>query len=429
MTSYLLFIPPDTKNKQALFWLFRTALLALNIKKVKVDDQEIHGCETTHTHSFNTVLTDPCFNFIDIHQKTYSFNNEGVILNEKGEDELFTAFYLINSIQEYSTSAYDSIGRFEYKNSFQEKFGKTEINFVTALFEKYFVKNLPHLLENRQNEKSVFFISHDIDSLYGAFFQDGLSALKAGRFDVIARLIANAIILKPDWFNIDKILKIESEYDLRSTFFWIVNKGKVSEKLTNADYSIHSKRIRNTLQMITERGGQNGLHKSLSDQTFDEEIVKLSQNVIANRNHYLKFQLPEHYDQLESSQIKIDCSLGFAEHYGFRNSLAIPFVPFNIKKIEPYHFLEVPLNIMDGTFQKYMQVSPKETTPRMLELIEKNKYNSVISVLWHNHFFNTYRFKGYFEPYIELLTYLKEQDFKFVNTEQLYDKYYLSSLL
>jgi peptidoglycan/xylan/chitin deacetylase (PgdA/CDA1 family) len=427
MKHYLLFISPETHNKNCLLWVFKTAITALNIKNVIVDDKKKLNYETIVLNevSINSNLSKINLDIFS-YSNTLVFNNKGLIISNEEEDELMTVFYLINSIQEYNSTSVDNIGRYKYENSYQKKYNMIESNFVTVLFEVYFKKYFPQLLNNRLFEKTQFFFSHDIDSLYGAFLQDGKAALKNGRFDIIAKLIFNAIILKPEWFNIDKILKIENQYDLKSTFFWIINKGRVNARLTNADYDINSVALKQTLQSILNNHSFIGLHKSISNETFNQELKKMPVQTTINRNHYLRLALPKHYQSIEESDLKIDCSLGFAEHYGFRNSLAIPFVPFNITEKKPYHFLEVPLNVMDGTFQKYMKLSPGETTQRVIDFIEKNKTNSVISVLWHNHFFNSYRFGGYFKPYEDILIYIKEQKFSFVNPETLFNKYYLA---
>lgn len=422
----LIYVTPETRNKQALIWLLRTAVKALNLRNVVVDEVK-HGGYRIIAHevlSFDTHLSDIDLMGNRLSPAALTFDPTGVITVEDKQDLLLTAFYLINCLQEYGIQTTDAIGRFRYEDSYQYRYQKADQNFVTHLFERYFRQYFPEILENRVEEKSVFFLSHDIDSLFGALLQDGKAALKNGRLDVIVRLILNVVVLKPDWFNIDKILEIESEYDLRSTFFWIVNKGRVNGLLTNADYNIRSKRIQDTLAQVIGNGNTIGIHKSISDETFNDEIKKLNKHIVLNRNHYLRFTLPRHFDDLEASHIKIDCSLGFAEQYGFRNSLAIPFVPFNLKENKPFSFLEIPLNIMDGTFQKYMMIRPEDTSGKMIEFIEKNRVNSVISVLWHNHFFSSYRFRGYFEPYEDLLFYIKEKKFEVRSPGQLFNKYF-----
>lgn len=425
MGQFLIYIDRELNNRERILWLFKTAILALNLKDVAISEDSNAGSAGLIINE-NNVQTDlariETFELLEL-VKNGKFSEKGILINQYGEDFLLTAFYLINSLQEYNSKQVDNIGRFKYDDSYQKKYDLIKINHVTVLFESYFKKYFPDLLQHRVFEKSSFFFSHDIDSLYGAFLQDGLAALKKGRFDVISRVIINTAILKPDWFNIDKILKIESEHDIRSTFFWIVNKGRVNKKLTNADYDIQSPKLKKTIQQVLDKGNSIGLHKSISDQTFNDEIKKLGHPVIANRNHYLRLQLPAHYDQIQNSDIKVDCSLGFAEHYGFRNSLAIPFVPFNIKENKAYDFLEVSLNLMDGTFQKYMNVTPEKTSLEMIDFIEKNKTNSVLSVLWHNHFFSSFRFNGYLKPYVDLLVYLKEKQYHCTDPQQLISKY------
>lgn len=426
MTPYLIYIPSDTYNKEALTWLFRTGSMVLNLKKVKVDDKEIVGHTTIRldNEGFYSSLSKLNLSEDSLSKKVFRFNESGCIVEDGKSDELLTAFYLINSLQEYNSNNLDSIGRFKYELSYQKRFNKIEENFAATLFKIYFNKYFPAILDNSAAEPSTFFLSHDIDSLYGAILQDGKAALKGGRFDIIAKLILNAILLKPDWFNINKIIDIENEYDLKSTFFWLVNKGRVNKHLTNSDYDLNSQKVRATLSHIKNRGNYIGLHKSISNETFNEEILKLNKHIVINRNHYLKFSLPKHYHDLESSNIRIDCSMGFAEHHGFRNSIGIPFVPFNLVLNKPHSFLEVPLNVMDGTFQKYMNIPPEEASRRMISFIENNKINAVISVLWHNHFFSSHRFKGYFEPYKSLLTYIQENKFNALSPGQLFNRYF-----
>jgi hypothetical protein len=425
MIPYLIQIPPEAKNKDGLQWLLRTGVAALNLRHVRVEQSEHPEFETVSVSE--SIRQSALFNIslAELLQRPAVFSDRGLLLVDQREDPLYTAFYLINCIQEYSNEqCRDPLGRYQYNCSYQKKFENGDQNVVTQIFENIFEYDYKNLLRNRVFEKSAFFLTHDIDSLYGAFLQDGLAALKKGRIDVIARIILNTLFLRPDWFNIDKIVKIENEYDVKSCFFWLVNKGRVNKLITNSDYSLKSKKVLSAIRQIAGSGAEIGLHKSVSDETFDQELSKLPHKTIINRNHYLKLQLPEHFDAIENSNLQIDCSLGFAEQFGFRNSLAIPFIPFNVKSNKPYSFLEVPLNIMDGTFQKYMNVSPKKTSRLILEFIENNRVNSVISVLWHNHFFSSFRFEGYFEPYHELLDYMKEQQFPTITSAQLYKKYH-----
>lgn len=428
MKNYQLIIPEDVSNKSALSWLIKTGIKALNLNQVEVvvagKEDKVNALVLNFSTCF---LAKPNCSLLNFSNTPFNFSEKGVMIHNNEEDLLTTNFYLINCIQEHNSQNHDELGRYLFKGSFQEKYKAYDRSFVTNLFEEYFTTTCPEILQNRLFEKSRIFFSHDIDSLHGAFLQDGLAALKKGRFDVIARLVSNVIFQKPDWFNIDQIAKIDSENDLRSTFFWIVNKGRVSEKLTNADYDINSASVQNAIRNVEDRGLNNGLHKSLLKESHRSEISKLPFQSKYNRTHYLRFQLPRHYELIEEAGLEVDCSLGFAEQYGFRNSLAIPFVPYNLLQDQAFHFLEVPLNLMDGTFQKYMSVSSNAVFDNMRHFIEKNSENAVISVLWHNHFFSSYRFSGFKKPYLDLVEYLKQKEFKAIDPQELYNKYYFSA--
>ena len=352
------------------------------------------------------------------------FKQEPIIFNQSNKkDYLSTAFYLINSIQEYKSTNLDSIKRFTYKGSFQEKFSCIQKDIVSSYFEKL-KENIPVLKKIKTtNKKSRFFISHDNDSFYGSLIQDGFWALKKGRIDIVLKLIILETLKKPTWFNLNQIMDINDEYGVKSTFFWLVNKGPATKKINNSDYNINSKKNQTAIAEINKRGFFNGLHKSISKETFDAELKKTSFNAVSNRNHYLKFSLPEHYLLLQHSKIKIDFSLGFAEQFGFRNSYGLPFKPFNLKSNKPFNFLEVPLHIMDTTFHTYLKTKKKVTKNLIIDFLDKNKSEKILSILWHNKFFTPYKFNGYLNIYQTILKYFKEEKIMPINQKEILNSY------
>lgn len=334
-------------------------------------------------------------------------------------------FYLVNSLNEYNVNenSYDSLGRFKYEASIIKELGvkdnivldliKSSLNDELFLQSIFFVKN----------HKSYFYLSHDIDSVYGSLTQDGLWAIKNGRMDVLLKLFFNTMISKPDWINFDLIMKTESEYDFKSTFYWLVNKGKIDNRQTNSDYSITSSKIIKEINNVASHEFENGLHKSISDETFKSEISKMPVSIGGNRYHYLKFKLPNGYNQIEEAGLQLDASLGFAEHYGFRNGYGYPFHPYNMNTNNPYSFVEVPLNIMDGTFQRYLQIPVEKTADTIISFLEKNSQDTLLSVLWHNTFFSSYKYKGYLDEYKKILTYLYEMKFQNINQNEIIEKF------
>jgi hypothetical protein len=334
-------------------------------------------------------------------------------------------FYLVNSINEYAKNinTCDNLGRFKFSESIIKESG-IENNTVLQLMKSTIND---HLILKQffkiNNHKSYFYLSHDIDSVYGSLTQDGLWAIKKGRMDVLMKLFFNLITSRPHWLNFDLIMNIESEYDFKSTFYWLVNKGKIDKRQTNADYSISSPAIINSINLVNNNKFENGLHKSISDETFKSEISKMPISVVGNRYHYLKFSLPDAYDKIEEAELSLDASLGFAEHYGFRNGYAYPFHPYNVAKNKPYSFLEVPLNIMDGTFQRYMQIPVEKTAEVIISFLEKHNENALLSILWHNTFFSNYKYNGYLNEYKKILSYLYESKFQNINQNEIIDKF------
>ncbi|MEI9920260.1 MAG: hypothetical protein WDO14_15905 [Bacteroidota bacterium] len=342
----------------------------------------------------------------------HHFKKDCVIRHANGEaDYLSTIFYMINSLQEYDNKDGDEIGRFKYSDSYQNKFGNVEDNLVDQYSRKIFTQTQP--------VKSRIFLSHDIDSVNGAVLQDSLYVLKKGNPLPVFKLVMNAAFGRPDWLNMDKIMKIEDEHSLKSTFFWLVNKGRLNKREVNSDYNINSPRMRGVVNSVEKNGWENGLHKSISTDSYKQELSKLQVPAIANRNHYLKFRLPDLYNNIEASGLQMDASLGFAEAVGFRNSYGLPFHPFDMKNRKPYSFLEVPLMVMDGTLKQYRNVPLNETTPQILSFLEKNKTGSLISILWHNTFFTDYKFGGYLRVYKQILEYIRDNDMRSINPREI----------
>ena len=336
-------------------------------------------------------------------------------LEDGTPDYVSTAFYMLACLQEYDSSVSpDSIGRFQYSESYQAKFKNAHHNIVQLCFDKLAEKlGVPN-----HSTPTRFFLSHDIDSVYGSLIQDGFHALKRGRIDTILRLLTNVAISKPDWLNIDQIMKIESEYDVKSTFFWIVNKGWAN-KVENADYDFRSQKIQNLVTDIEKFGFENGIHKSASSDSFHAELSRFQKKPFTNRYHYLKFNLPAGFDRVEQSGLQIDASLGFAESIGFRNSYGLPYNPYNVKERKSYSFVEVPLHVMDTTLFKYNQSDVKEAKEIIFKFFEANKTNCVLSVLWHNNFFTNYKYKGYLELYRSILAFIKDNKFAIVSQNEL----------
>jgi len=260
------------------------------------------------------------------------FTKDGFLMLENGDkDYLSTAIYLLSLAQELDGSKKDAFGRFPYSDSYQKHFSAVLENRVQHCFDDIIVANPKFSLFKKPNEKSSIFISHDVDFINGALVQDGFHALKKLNIPAIFQIILSNLLVNPQWLNMDKIMKIESEYDFISTFYWLVNKGLSKEGIKNADYTFRSKKVQTQLQLVSDSGWENGLHKSISDDSFKTEIEKLNFIPTGNRYHFLRFRPHDDFELINDAGLKFDTSLGFAEEIGFRNSYGLPYRPFNFR--------------------------------------------------------------------------------------------------
>jgi hypothetical protein len=352
----------------------------------------------------------------------YQFNNAGIIELEGGvPDYLSTAFLYLTAVQEHNDPDPDGLGRFKYKNSLQAKFRNVEKNLVQHCFDQL----VPKLGLKKERRPSSFFLSHDIDTVNGAILEDGFHVLKRGRIDLFLKLLFNVALSKPDWLNIDEIMKLESLHDCRSVFYWIVNKGNIDRIQKNADYDFSDSRIQQLKSLVASRNFENGLHKSLAQDSFREEIQKFGSFPVGNRFHYLKFSLPKAFHDLDEAGLKLDSSLGFSERWGFRNNYGLPFNPFNFEARCPFKFVEVPLHIMDRTFfSQRLDIGAVEK--HIMDFFDAHRQDCVLSVLWHNNFFTGYKYKGYLSVYKKILAYIRDNSFKTVSQDEIIKNYGIS---
>jgi hypothetical protein len=346
-------------------------------------------------------------------------DSDGYIRHNNAVDHLSTAFYLINSLQEYSGQGHDNLGRYMYINSLQHQRGNVTENVVQKCFDE--ISKVAGI--KKKEKKSAFFLTHDIDIIHGAILEDGFNVLKKGRIDQFLKLLFNVAMGRPDWLNIDKIMAIESEYDCKSVFYWLVNKGIINKRERNSDYVFGSPKIQHAFRQVESKGFENGLHKSISAESFENELKKFGRLPLGNRYHYLKFSLPRAYHDIENAGLQLDASLGFAEEIGFRNSYGLPFNPYNMTERKPFSFIEAPLHIMDRTFFQYQKLDVIAAERKIFDFFEKNMNDCVFSILWHNNFFTNYKFKGYLGLYKNVLAFIRDNNFKTLSQHEIIKNY------
>ena len=120
----------------------------------------------------------------------------------------------------------------------------------------------------------------------------------------------------------------------------------------------------------------------------------------------MKFKVPDTWELLSEAGFKYDTTFGYADCVGFRNGMCHPFKPFNLNTNKEIDILEISLTIMDCTLFDYMKQDMKgawEVTKLLIDIVER--YNGVITILWHN----TYMIGENLKIYEKILEYCYEK--------------------
>ena len=159
---------------------------------------------------------------------------------------------------------------------------------------------------------------------------------------------------------------------------------------------------------------------------MSEDINRIGYEVLGNRFHFLMFDNDRTIPVLEQNGLKYDCTLGFADHIGFRRGVCYPFYLFNFEESHISEILEFPLLIMDTTLDhsRYMGLSPAQSMDPVLKLLnEVTKFNGVFTLLWHNTYFAPFKYRGWDAIYRQILAKCKEQNARMTSAKSLYRHY------
>jgi hypothetical protein len=351
------------------------------------------------------------FDYID-KENIITKSIDKVIINY---DIIAAGFYLLSNWQEYVCGSKDMYGRFLFTESVQHQLKITEIPVVNYYFD--ILKNAIEIgykikLNNKlwDGKNLSVCITHDIDLCESAWLQGSYRELRKGHIFSPVKLIARKIFGTDEWFNFRKIIEIENSYKCNSTFFFLPE-DRTRNGIPNADYKITDPKFNKIFDLIEGNGSEVAVHGSIGTHNagahLRTEIAKTGREISGNRFHFLMYDAFYSPEVLSSSGLKYDSTLGFAEAVGFRNSICHPFYLYDIKNKRITDVVEIPLTVMDVTFEKkYMKMEKEEAYKKMVALLEETeKFNGCFTLLWHNTYFSEYKFTGWKEIYCRFLEY------------------------
>ncbi|MGY3087537.1 peptidoglycan/xylan/chitin deacetylase (PgdA/CDA1 family) [Hymenobacter sp. UYAg731] len=347
-------------------------------------------------------------------------------------DLISAAFYLLSGWQEYFTDERDRHGRFPYAASVQKQFDFVALPVVNYYFDvlKTAVEHVTSqpLQPRRWNCTSPFaaFITHDIDNLRSAWKAPAKAALKQGQLLRFGQQVWQHLTQPDAWDNLEAVADTVAEHGAASTFFILPELRKGTNGTPNADYALDTA-LRQRLHQLQQQGCEIGLHGSIGTSTeasrLNKEMAALQPGSEGLRFHYLCWDPRTTPALVEASgSCAYDSTLGFAEHFGFRNSYCLPFFPFNFSTGTACDFLEIPLNVMDATLHhpNYLQLQPEEVMPALRPMfMEIERFGGVATVLWHNDHFDPANLVTGPQQFAEIMDYLQQRGAAFLTGSQI----------
>lgn len=331
------------------------------------------------------------------------------------EFDIFAAcFFMLSRLEEVIIKSRDNHDRFSAKDSLAYK-----ANFLNRpIVDEYaellfsFIKCLCPQLE-RKKKQNQFYVSCDVDIPFDKGVKNFFTLAKSVGGDILKRknlllaskrLINSVVGRKENYkfdpnYTFDWYMDICEKYGIKATFYFICDHSAGS---IDGDYSLAENKIQSLMKRIHQRGHYLGVHGSYNtyknrEQIFKErqlmietcKVLGIEQEIIGNRQHYLRWDPFITSDYLDDAGYQYDSTGSFADHPGFRYGTAHEFSMWSWQKRAKLKLKQRPLIVMEGTLFSYLKLGYTKDTLKYVLSLKNNalKYNGNFCLLWHNSHF------------------------------------------
>lgn len=334
-----------------------------------------------------------------------------------GLDIFGSIFFMLTRYEEYVKSARDQFDRFPASASLAYQEGFLHRPIVNEYVEILWVclKKLWPGLERKPRQFKIL-VSHDVDHPFQYKFTTlpKLTSNVAGdlikrrnlkqgltRIKVWSQIKRGA--LEADPFNtFNWIMDLSEFHNLTNAFYFITDH---TDPKKDGNYSIYHASIRTLLRTIRQRGHEIGLHPSFSTyldplQTRKEfkrlrqicQQEKIYQENWGGRQHYLRWQAPDTFQNWNDAGLNYDSTLTFAEQAGFRCGTCYEYPVFNLTTCQTLKLTERPLIVMECSVLDDRYMGLNRDMERAYDYITNLKnicrlFNGNFTLLWHNNRF------------------------------------------
>jgi hypothetical protein len=313
-------------------------------------------------------------------------------------DIFAAAFYLLSRYEEYLPHEKDIYGRFSHTSSlaFREGFlMQPLINFWLHDFKQALRERFPTL--RFKGSEFANLITYDIDIAY-AYLCKGwwrniggtLRSLLKGQWREIIERWQVLAGLRKDPFDCYEWLDALQLYCRLKPYFFFLVARKPSPYDKNVATS--AKRFRDLIEYYAgayhagiHPSWQSGDDHALLKEELEWLQVVADKEIVASRQHYIRFTLPGTYRRLINAGIRKDYSMGYGTINGFRASVASCFQWYDLEREESTSLNIYPFCFMDANSFYEEKHSTREAYEELTSLYNSvRKVNGMMITIWHN---------------------------------------------
>ena len=252
-------------------------------------------------------------------------------------------------------------------------------------------------------------MTHDVDAVaktlpirlkQGAFnLFNAVQSVRRGQFRQTAERLRQAnrfLFGQEDWWTFDRLQEWESDSGIPATYHFHADPQSKTLKrwLFDPGYDIASPKLKTLLRQLASQGHTIGLHPGFETWQDTEQITAQRDcveqaagvQVSSCRQHWLRFSWEKTWMAQAQSGLSCDRTLMFNDRFGFRNSSALLWNPWN-PVTSSYHLVSVePTILMDSHLYDYQSLDPFQQRKAIGTLMHECQIvHGKAAILWHPH--------------------------------------------
>ena len=264
------------------------------------------------------------------------------------------------------------------------------------------------------------FLSHDVDQIHDREIFRLLADAnhirrrvmygEPGNIRLAALRMARSLFRpKPAEKDFETLLAIENRHGFRSTFFLLHDTYWARQ---GTRYLFDCSEIKGIARLVLaakcELGVHGGYYRFNDAFRYRESLEAVADafNVrpCGIRNHLLRYSYPETWRAQAAAGFSYDATYGLPGELGPRGGWPFPFKPCDAQTGQLLNLIELPLTVMDATLFRHLRLDGAAALEKSWAIIRAViDVGGLVSLLWHNNYFNEPEYADWQTVYEQLL--------------------------